>query len=90
MALEALAAYAPRYAPVAAEAGRRFPKSAGTSLEVVERRPGSATTDFGAPGTPAEADLAPLTKAQAARLADFVRASWVVFARVVASAPPTR
>jgi hypothetical protein len=27
-ALEALAAYAPRYAPVAAEAGKRFPKRA--------------------------------------------------------------
>lgn len=86
-ALEALAAYAPRYAPVAAEAGRRFPKNAADSLEVVERLPGSATTDFGAPGEPAEADLSPLTKAQANRLADFVRASWVVFDRVVASAP---
>jgi hypothetical protein len=88
-ALEALAAYAPRYAPVAAEAGKRFPKRAPDSLEVVERVPGSATTDFGAPAEPATADLEPLTKAQAARLADFVRATWVVFDRVVASAPPT-
>ena len=88
-ALAALAAYAPRYAPVAAEAGKRFPKRAASSLAVVERVPGSATTDFGAPGTPSKADDEPLTKAQAARLADFVRASWVVFDRVVASAPPT-
>ena len=88
-ALEALAAYAPRYAPVAAEAGKRFPKSAADSLAVVERVPGSATTDFGAPGAPTKADGEPLTKAQAARLADFVRASWVVFDRVVASAPAT-
>ena len=86
-ALETLAAYAPRYAPVAAEAGRRFPKNAADSLEVVERLPGSATTDFGAPAEAAEADLEPLTRAQAARLADVVRAAWVVFDRVVASAP---
>ena len=86
-ALEALAAYAPRYAPVATEAGKRFPKSAADSLEVVERAPGSATTDFGAPAEPTKGDLEPLTKAQAARLADFVRASWVVFDRVVGSAP---
>jgi hypothetical protein len=88
-ALEALAAYAPRYASIAAEAGARFPKTAGSSLDVVERRPGSATTDFGAPGEPAQADGEPLTKAQAARLAAILRASWVVFDRVVASAPPT-
>ena len=88
-ALEALAAYAPRYAPVAAEAGKRFPKNAADGLDVVERLSGSGTTDFGAPGEPAEADLQPLTKAQATRLADFVRASWVVFDRVVASAPST-
>ncbi len=86
-ALEALAAYAPRYAPVAAEAGKRFPKNAATSFEVVERVKGSGTTDFGAPGHPATADDEPLTQAQADRLADFVRASWVVFDRVVASAP---
>ena len=88
-ALEALAAYAPRYAPVAAEAGRRFPRNAADDLEVVERLSGSGTTDFGAPGEPAASDLEPLTKAQAARLADFVRASWVIFDRVIASAPPT-
>ena len=88
-ALEALSAYAPRYAPVAVEAGKRFPKNAGDSLEVVERLPGSATTDFGAPAATPEADLEPLTKAQAARQADFLRASWVVFDRVVASAPAT-
>ena len=48
-ALEALAAYAPRYAEVAREAGVTFPKSA-TSFKVVERVQGSASTDFGVPG----------------------------------------
>lgn len=86
-ALEALAAYAARYAPVAAEAGKRFPKTAGHTLEVVERVPGSATTDFGAPGEPAAADDEALTRAQADRLADLLRAAWVVFDRVVTTAP---
>ncbi|HEX2193331.1 MAG TPA: hypothetical protein VHH09_09065 [Acidimicrobiales bacterium] len=88
-ALEALAAYAPRYAPVVAEAGTRFPKGAAGSLEVVERLPGSASTDFGVPGEAAEADLQPLTKARADRLAAILRASWTVFDRVVAGAPPS-
>ena len=48
-ALEALAAYADRYRPVPEAARVRFPKSAADGLEVVERLPGSATTDFGAP-----------------------------------------
>ena len=88
-ALEALASYAARYAPVVAAAGIRFPKIAADRLDVVERIPGSATTDFGAPDKPAAADLRPLTKAQAARLADVVEATWTTFDAVVAAAPPT-
>jgi hypothetical protein len=86
-ALEALAAYADRYRPVADTAGLRFPKSAAESLDVVERVPGDATTDFGAPGLPAAADGQPLTKAQAERLATLVEASWAVFEQVAAGAP---
>lgn len=86
-ALEALAAYAGRYEPVAAEAGVRFPKSAGDAFDVVERIPGSATTDFGAPDKVATADRKRLTQAQAERLASLVEASWIVFDRVVATAP---
>lgn len=44
-----LAAAAPRYAVVAAQAGVPFPAGAGAAFDVVERLPGSATTDFGAP-----------------------------------------
>ena len=87
-ALEVLAGYAARYAPVAGAAGVRFPKSAADSFEVVERLAGTTTTDFGAPGEPASADRAPLTKAQAARLAVLVDASWAFLDRVVAGAPP--
>ncbi|HVL05444.1 MAG TPA: hypothetical protein VM388_05620 [Acidimicrobiales bacterium] len=86
-ALEALAAYAPRYRPVAEEAGVRFPKSAGDSFDVVERVKGDSTTDFGAPHIAAGADATPLAKAQAERLADLVAATWTVFDRVVGASP---
>lgn len=47
-ALEALAAYSPRYAAVAKEARMPFPSQSAEDFEIVERVPGSATTDFGA------------------------------------------
>ena len=86
-ALEALAAYAERYRPVAGEAGVRFPNSAGDAFDVVERVKGDATTDFGAPHIPAGADSTPLTKAQAERLARLVAATWTVFDVVVKASP---
>ena len=86
-ALQALADYAERYRPVAEEAGMRLPKSAADTLEVVERLPGSATTDFGAPDAKATSDAEPLTKARAERMARLVDASWAVFDRVVAETP---
>ncbi|HTJ74148.1 MAG TPA: hypothetical protein VL337_02185 [Acidimicrobiales bacterium] len=85
-ALEALAAYADRYRPVAEEAGVRFPTSAAEQFDVVERVKGNPTTDFGAPGVPAVADDQPLTKAQAERLATLVAAAWTVFEQVAAGA----
>ena len=86
-ALEALAAYTERYRPVPEEAGLRFPRSAGDGFDVVERVKGNPTTDFGAPGVPAEADAQPLTTAQAERLATLVAAAWTVFDQVAAAAP---
>lgn len=86
-ALEALGAYAGRYSAVAAAAGIRFPSTSGRSFDVVERVKGSATTDFGAPGEAASADAAPLSAAQAKRLASLVEASWVLLAAAAASAP---
>src|SRR3954447_654242 len=71
-ALEALGTYAERYAVVAAAAGVRFPKTAGTSFDVTERLPGDATTDFGAPSSIAADDRRPTTRAQAQRLVRFV------------------
>jgi len=86
-ALEALDAYAPRYAAVAHEAGVRFPADAGADFDVVERIPGNATTDFGVPGLPATSDSDRLTAAQAQRLATLVQAAWTVLAKVAATAP---
>lgn len=86
-ALDALAAYVPRYAVVPAEAGIPFPDDAGEHLDVVERVTGNATTDFGAPAVSPARDLEPLTTVEADRLATLVAAVWPVFDRVVVAAP---
>lgn len=87
LALEALGAYAPRYSIVAARADVEFPSSAADEFEVVERVPGSATTDFGAPGAVPAADTRPVSQVEAGRLAACVDASWKVLDQVVAGAP---
>src|SRR5436190_24089471 len=87
LAMEALATYLPRYAPVVTKAGLKLPARAGRDFDVVERVPGSATTDFGAPGTVAPSDETRVTPAQARRLVALVEASWAVFDRVAAKAP---
>ena len=61
-ALEALTSYASRYAVVAEEASVPFPRELAGDLFVVERLPGSATTEFGALDKPASADREPLTR----------------------------
>jgi hypothetical protein len=87
-ALDAVAAYAERYAAVAREAGVAFPDAQAVDFQVVERLPGTAGhTDFGAPGEVATSDWDPLTAEEAARLAMLVKAAWAVFDQVAASAP---
>src|ERR1700730_11280692 len=86
-ALKALSAAGPRYAVVAAEAGLAFPSGGGGVVEVVERVPGSASTDFGVPVALASHDSEPLTLEEADRQAALVSASWTVLDRVVAGAP---
>jgi hypothetical protein len=85
--LEALDAYAQRYAEVADRAGVRFPKSASAAFEVVERVPGSATTDFGVPWEVTPGDAERLTAARATRQAALVGAAWQVFDRIAAETP---
>ncbi|MCA1644268.1 MAG: hypothetical protein LC797_01970, partial [Chloroflexi bacterium] len=87
-ALEALSAAGARYVSVARQAKSQFPSSPDEfEFEVVERVPGSATTEFGAPGVVPKLDLAALKPAEAERLANLVGACWTVFDRVVAGAP---
>ena len=85
LALEALAAAAPRYARVAADAGFAFGINEG--LDVVTRVPGSASTDFGVPGAVPDLDREPLAEPGAERLASLVAAAWRELDRVVAAAP---
>lgn len=84
LALEALDAYAERYAIVAKRA--KIPFKVG-AVDVVERLEGNATTDFGAPAMVATADHERLTPKQAERLAVLLDASWKVFDDVVKGAP---
>jgi hypothetical protein len=86
-ALEALAAYAPRYAAVPKAARIEFASDAKTSFKVVERVQGNATTDFGAPGLPASSDTKSLTPVEAERICALLVASWAVFDAAVAKAP---
>ena len=85
-ALEALAAYASRYAAVPKAAHIAF-SDAMPTFDVVERVKGNATTDFGAPGIQASGDIKPLTAAEAERICALLNASWKVFDAVAAKAP---
>lgn len=84
-AIEALLAYAPRYAPVAREAGLDLPTS--IEADVVERADGGAGTEFGVPSRIHDADTRPVDAAEADRLARIVAAAWSTFDRVAAGAP---
>jgi hypothetical protein len=77
LALEALMAYAPRYAKVVK--GFRPAFSLPTDLRVVERLPGDATTDFGAPSQTPKADRLPIDGKELARLTKVLEAAWAAF-----------
>ena len=83
-ALDALAERRDRYAAILRSAGRR-PPGAG-DLRVVERLPGTASTEFGAPNTAPTADAADVDAAELARLIRLLRACWDAFDRTVADA----
>jgi hypothetical protein len=88
LALDALAAYAPRFAPVAERAAVTPPTAADrTAFAVVERIPGNASTEFGVPGLTAAADREPVDRASAERLGGLVAAAWSVFDEISAAAP---
>jgi hypothetical protein len=80
-ALEALEAYAGRYAAVIG------PSFIPGELEVVGQLPGNATTDFGAPDAKGPWDDEPLAGAEAGLQAERLDACWRAFDRVLAAAP---
>ena len=87
-ALAGMAAYASRYAVVVREARLAFPNGAGSSFDVVERIKGNSATDFGVPEREATHDREPLSQQEAEKLAGLLAASWTIFDRVAAAAPP--
>jgi hypothetical protein len=89
LALEALAAYAPRYAEVAERAKAAFPAPAraGERFEVVERIKGKGATDFGVPHEIPEADAEPLTARQATRQVELMQAAWAVLDKIAKASP---
>jgi hypothetical protein len=87
LALEALGAYAPRYAAVTERAGVELPAGTVGRFQVVERLDGSGATDFGVPNEVAATDRTPLTGAEAELRGRLVAASWAVLDLVAAGAP---
>ena len=89
LAVEALAAYASRYAEVAKRAKVAFPApaKAGERFEVVERVKGRGATDFGIPHEIVEADAQPLSSRQAARQVELMRAAWAILDKVAKASP---
>ncbi len=85
-ALEALAAYAERYAPVARAAGETFPDGP-LEVEVAESSGGGSGTEFGVPSRVREADRRLTTAADADRLARLVEAAWAFLDETAAGAP---
>ena len=86
LALEALIAYAPRYAPVAAEAGSPI-ATEEVDTDVVETVEGDGGTAYGVPSRIAALEREPLDQAEAGRRAALVDAAWRHFDAIAAAAP---
>jgi hypothetical protein len=81
-ALEALVAYAPRYARVPAAAGIEF--TSAPTPRVLERLPGDATTAYGAPSQVPSADLEQPSGAGQDRLLSLLESCWRTFDEIAA------
>jgi hypothetical protein len=86
LAVEALLAYAARYAPIARAAGEEFNPDR-VDVDVVERTSGGGATDFGVPGNVTDQDRRPVTAAGGKRLAALVARAWETFETVAGRAP---
>jgi hypothetical protein len=86
-ALRALFDYAPRYAKVLGRSRSGFSAPGDISaLKVVERLPGDASTDFGAPGKAPAADERRIDADEAKRATTVLKACWSAFDRAVKAA----
>jgi hypothetical protein len=85
LALETLADYLPRYAPIVRRAGLKPPAG---DLVIAERHPGAAkNADFGALGEIADSETRPLAAAAGARFAALLEAAWAALDETAAAAP---
>ena len=86
-ALAALLVCGPRYerALRGSRVGFHAPSQA-SAFRVVERLPGDATTDFGAPGAQPSADAAPVDPAELRRMLAILKAAWRAFDAAVDTA----
>jgi hypothetical protein len=79
-AVQALLAYAPRYARVAKRAKIAFSLPATTrGVEIVERQQGGGGTEFGVPSSIARPEADPLPTRELNRLVSLLEASWSTF-----------
>jgi len=79
-ALEMLSSYLPRYAGVAERAGLTEASARQRTIEVVERYPGSSSTDFwGIAHVPSQTEREVLSAADVERRLDLLRACWAHF-----------
>jgi len=85
-AIAALVAVAARYVRVLEAADLDAPGTEAV-LDVLERLPGTATTDFGAPDVAFDADARPADPAEAQRLASLVGAAWDALDAAASAAP---
>jgi hypothetical protein len=88
-ALDKLSSYLPRYAAVAERAGMARDLARSRDVEVVERLPGSSSTDFwGIAHVPSKIEGAALSSEDLERRLRLLEACWAYFDDVAASASP--
>jgi len=88
-ALDTLRVYLPRYADVARRAGMGPDFARASDVDVVERVPGSSSTDFwGIAHVPSQLEADVLSERDLERRLDLLRACWASFDGVAVAASP--
>lgn len=86
-AIQSMLASTPKYAAVLERAEIPFePPSTFDQFTVIEKQPGDATTNFGAPSIIFQGDQAPLTEAEFVQSLSILEASWKTFDLAAAKA----